>query len=151
MTTSKISENCVILCVLGLTCVSYVTPINSSGIARKHIGVSVGGLKRQIRRLASRRSWVWFPLQTCDTMRKQSVKVLSKIVGFLWILWFPPTENVDRMSWDKFITNPSIVAVLHDQTWIIRWESEQPWVSLRLRLSASFLYLPNSVQLSILG
>ncbi len=39
-----------------------------------------------------------------------------KVVGFLRELQFPPTGNDDRVGLDKPQTNPSIVAVLPDQT-----------------------------------
>ena len=28
------------------------------------------------------------------------VNALPKVVGFLQVLWFPPTKNVDRVGWD---------------------------------------------------
>jgi hypothetical protein len=42
------------------------------------------------------------------------VNALPVVVGFLRVLQFPPTGNVDRVGWDKPLTDPSIVAVLRD-------------------------------------
>jgi hypothetical protein len=33
-------------------------------------------------------------------MWKELVNALPKVVGFLWVLRFPPTGNVDRVGWD---------------------------------------------------
>jgi hypothetical protein len=41
----------------------------------------------------------------------------AKVVGFLWVLQFPPTENVDRVGWP--LTDPSTVAMLRDQTYLL--------------------------------
>jgi hypothetical protein len=81
-------------------------------------------------RLSPLRSWVPFSLWTL--MWKESVNTQLKVVGFLRVLRFPPTVNVDRVSWDYSLNDPSTVAVLHDETWVIRWLPEAPLESLRL-------------------
>ena len=45
-------------------------------------------------------------------MWKESVNALLKVVGFLRVLRFPPTGNVDRMGWEVPQTDPSTVTVL---------------------------------------
>jgi hypothetical protein len=40
-------------------------------------------------------------------------------VGFLRVLQFPPTENVDRVGWP--LTDPSTVAMLRDQTYLLTY------------------------------
>ena len=46
-------------------------------------------------------------------VRKESVNALPKVLGFLRVLQFPPTGNVDRVGWDKRQTDRA--DVLHDQ------------------------------------
>ena len=38
-----------------------------------------------------------------------------------------PTRNVVRVGWDSPLTGPSIVAVLHDQTWVISGCKTRPY------------------------
>ena len=40
-------------------------------------------------------------------MWKESVNALPKVVGFLRVLRFPPTGNVDRVGWDYLLTGIS--------------------------------------------
>jgi hypothetical protein len=63
---------------------------------------------------------------------KESFNALPKVVRFLRVLRFSPTGNVDRVGWDEPHTDPSTVAVLRDQTWVIRWLPEAPLENLRL-------------------
>ncbi len=71
-------------------------------------------------------------------MSEESVKALPKVVGFLRVLRFPPTGNVDSerlglaLDWDYRLTDPSTVAVLRDQTRVIRWLPEALLESLPL-------------------
>jgi hypothetical protein len=69
------------------------------------------------------------PLGSCvgsilnaDSYVKESVSAPLKIVGFLRVLRFPPTGNVDSVC----------VAVLRDQTWVPRWLLEASMESLGL-------------------
>jgi hypothetical protein len=54
MATSKISESCVFIYLLGLTSVIYVTPINNSAGIVGELRIS----ERRMKRLASLRLWV---------------------------------------------------------------------------------------------
>jgi hypothetical protein len=44
----------------------------------------------------------------------------------------PPTGTIDKMDWDNFQTNPSTLAVLCDQTWVIGAIPEAPFARLWL-------------------
>ena len=46
------------------------------------------------------RSWVRALYRTADCAREEFVNTLPKIVGFLWVLRFPPTGKLDRVAWD---------------------------------------------------
>ena len=70
---------------------------------------------RQSKQLSPLRSWVRFSLRTHDTSVKRVIQ-RSAVVGFLRVLRFSPTGNVDRVGWDEPHTDPSTVAVLRDQT-----------------------------------
>ncbi len=41
-------------------------------------------------------------------------------MGFLWTLRFPPTGNVDRVSWDYTLIDPSTIAAHRDKTRAVR-------------------------------
>jgi hypothetical protein len=52
-------------------------------------------------------------------MGKELVNALLKVVGFLWVLRFPPIEKVDRVGWRLGLaplTDRSTAAVLRDRT-----------------------------------
>ncbi len=53
------------------------------------------------RRLSPLLTWVQFPLGTTydSYMKRVSQRSLPKVVGFLRVLRFPPTGNVDRVGW----------------------------------------------------
>ncbi len=46
------------------------------------------------------KSWVQFSLKTRDTYVKTVSHALPKIAGFLRVLRFPLTGNIDRVDWD---------------------------------------------------
>ena len=54
------------------------------------------GKQGHLPRLSPLGSWVHFSPRTHDTYVKS-----PNVVGFLWILRFPPTGNVDRVGWDS--------------------------------------------------
>ena len=67
------------------------------------INLSMEGLRwlsrlREV--LPQLRSWVRALYRTADCAREEFVNTLPKIVGFLWVLRFPPTAKVDRVGWD---------------------------------------------------
>ena len=53
-------------------------------------------------------------------------RVKRRIAGFLRLLWFPPTWNVDRVGWDQLLTDPSNVAVLRRCLMVIRDTLRKP-------------------------
>jgi hypothetical protein len=67
------------------------------------VSLITSGLRWRIR--LSKRLYLWdcgfdsrYGLMTL--MWKESVNVLPKVVGYLRVLRFPPTGNVDRVGWD---------------------------------------------------
>jgi hypothetical protein len=54
------------------------------------------------------------PLRSWD--RFSLLSHLQDVVVFPQVLRFPPTGNVDRVGWDKPLTDPSTVVVLDNQT-----------------------------------
>jgi hypothetical protein len=71
--------------------------------------------------------WVPFSLsQTHDNLWKVSVNALPKVMGFLRVLWFPPVQRM-LTGWvgiSPTLTDPSTVAVLSDQTWVVSKKNE---------------------------
>ena len=65
-------------------------------------------------------------------MGKELVNALTKFVDFLRVLWFPPTESVDRVGWDYPLTYPCFLAVLRDETSVISWLSKASLESFQL-------------------
>ena len=61
---------------------------------------------------------------------KESVN--TKVVGFLRVFWFPPQGMLTGWVGVSPLTDPSTVAVLRDQTRVIRWLPEAPLESFRL-------------------